>query len=147
MRRALAVAIIVWGMGGAAPAQLTASRGEITVYMEGFRSDAGEARVALFSSKDGFPDATAQARKVARVNIKNYEARADLTDVPYGTYAVAVLHDENSNGVMDRNLFKVPTEGYGASNNPAGSMERLDFDDAKFALAQKSLVIHVYMQY
>jgi uncharacterized protein (DUF2141 family) len=147
MKRAISVAVILLGLGGAAPAQLTASRAEITVFMEGFRDDAGEARVALFSSKDGFPEVTAKARKVVRVNIKNYEARADFTDVPYGTYAVAVLHDENSNGILDRNFFKVPTEGYGASNNPTGSMERLDFDDAKFALRQKSLVLHIYIQY
>lgn len=147
MTRAISVAIILLGFGVATPAQLTASRAEITVFMEGFRDDAGEVRVALFSSKDGFPEEIAKARKVVRVNIKNYEARADFTDVPYGTYAVAVLHDENSNGTLDRNFFKVPTEGYGASNNPAGSMERLDFDDAKFALRQKSLVLHIYIQY
>lgn len=147
MSRAIFVATILLALSGAAPAQLTASRGEITVYMEGFRSEAGEARVALFGSKEGFPEGVAKARKVLRVPVRDYEARADFTDVPYGTYAVAVLHDENSNGAMDRNFFNVPTEGYGASNNPTGSMERLDFDDAKFALDKKILVIRVHLQY
>lgn len=147
MERAAALCAILLFAAAFAPAQLTASRGEITVYAEGLRSEAGEVRVALFSSADGFPEEVAKARKVMRVKIKNYLARADLTDIPYGTYAVAVLHDENANGVLDRNVFKVPTEGYGASNNPGGVMERAIFDDAKFELFQKSLVLHVQMQY
>jgi uncharacterized protein (DUF2141 family) len=147
MKRAIPAFVILLFVAGVTPGQLTASRGEITVFLEGFRSEAGEARVALFDSDDGFPEGVAKARKVAHVQIKGYEARADFTDVPYGTYAVAVLHDENANGILDRNFFKVPTEGYGASNNPAGASERVSFDDAKFALFQKTLVIHIHLRY
>lgn len=147
MKRAKILLAALLAAAAFAPAQLTASRGEITVYAEGLRSEAGEVRVALFESSDGFPEEVAKARKVVRVKIKNYLARADLTDIPYGTYAVAVIHDENANGMLDRNVFKVPTEGYGASNNPGGVMERAQFNDATFELFQKSLVIHVQMQY
>jgi uncharacterized protein (DUF2141 family) len=147
MKRVIALSTALLAAAAFAPAQLTASRGEITVYAEGLRSEAGEVRVALFESSDGFPEEVAKARKVVRVEINNYLARADLTDIPYGTYAVAVIHDENANGMLDRNAFKVPTEGYGASNNPGGVMERAQFNDAKFELFQKSLVIHVQMQY
>ncbi len=147
MKRAIPTFVILLSVAGVTPGQLTASRAEITVFVEGFRSEAGEARVALFDADDGFPDVGATAREVAHVSIKDYGARADFTDVPYGTYAVAVLHDENGNGILDRNFFKVPTEGFGASNNPAGTTERISFDDAKFALFQKTLVIHIHLRY
>ncbi|HUV86091.1 MAG TPA: DUF2141 domain-containing protein [bacterium] len=147
MKRAVPAFVILLLAVGVTPAQLTASRGEITVFAEGFRSEAGEARVALFDASDGFPEEAAKAREVARVEIRDYEARADFTDLPYGTYAVAVLHDENANGVLDRNFFKVPTEGYGASNDPGGTTERVSYDDAKFALFQKFLVIRIHMRY
>jgi len=147
MKRAIPTFVILLSVAGVTPGQLTASRAEITVFVEGFRSEAGEARVALFDSDGGFPEGVAKARKVAQVKIKGYEARADFADVPYGTYAVAVLHDENANGILDRNFFEVPTEGYGASNNPAGTTERISFDDAKFALYQKTLVIHIHLRY
>jgi uncharacterized protein (DUF2141 family) len=147
MKRAIPAFVILLSVAGVTPGQLTASRGEITIFVEDFRSEAGEARVALFDADDGFPEGVAKARKVAHVTIKGYEARADFTDVPYGTYAVAVLHDENANGILDRNFFKVPTEGYGASNNPTGKAERISFDDAKFALYQKTLVIHSHLRY
>lgn len=147
MKRAIAALVILLSVAGVAPGQLTASRGEITVFVEGFRSEAGEARVALFDSDDGFPEGVAKARKVARVKVKDYQARADFADMPYGSYAVAVLHDENANGLLDRNFFKVPIEGYGASNDPGGPTENINFGDAKFALYQKTLVIHIHLRY
>lgn len=147
MKRAIPAFVILLSVTGVTPGQLTASRGEITVFVEGFRSEAGEVRVALFGSDDGFPEGVAKARKVAHVKIKGYQARADFTDIPYGSYAVAVLHDENANGILDRNFFKVPFEGYGASNNPGGPTEQINFNDAKFALYQKTLVIHIHLRY
>jgi uncharacterized protein (DUF2141 family) len=31
-----------------------------------------------------------------------------INDVPHGDYGVAVFHDENSNGKMDKNVFGIP---------------------------------------
>jgi len=134
-------------LAAAAAAQLTASRGEITVIVENFRTDAGQARFALYRSEDGFPDEPAKAYKSAVVDVVDYKARTTFTDLPYGTYAVYVLHDENSNGYLDRNFFKVPTEGYGASNNAAGIMEMPVFDEAKVLLRSKQLTLRVDIQY
>jgi uncharacterized protein (DUF2141 family) len=147
MKHAIPAFVILLSTAGVTPGQLTASRAEATVFVDGFRSEAGEARVALFDAREGFPEEVAKAREVARVEIRDYEARVDFTDLPYGVYAVAVLHDENANGVLDRNFFKVPTEGYGASNNPAGTTERASYEDAKFALFQEFLVVRIHMRY
>jgi uncharacterized protein (DUF2141 family) len=131
----------------AASAQLTASRGEITVIVENLRADVGQVRFMLFRSEVGFPDEPARAYKTEVVDVKDYKAQATFTDLPYGTYAVYVLHDENSNGFLDKNFFKVPTEGYGASNNAAGIMEMPVFDEAKVLLRSKVLTLHVDIQY
>jgi uncharacterized protein (DUF2141 family) len=40
---------------------------------------------------------------------------ASLRGIPAGTYAVTVLHDENSDGKMDFNWIGMPTKGYGFS--------------------------------
>jgi uncharacterized protein (DUF2141 family) len=39
-------------------------------------------------------------------------------DLPSGTYALALIHDENGNGKLDT-TFGIPREGFGFSNNPA----------------------------
>lgn len=131
----------------AAGAQLTASRGEITVIVENLRADVGQVRFMLFRSEVGFPDEPARAFKTEVVDVKDYKAQATFTDLPYGTYAVYVLHDENSNGFLDRNFFKVPTEGYGASNNAADIMEMPEYEEAKVFLKSAVMTIRVEIQY
>ncbi len=147
MKKGMLVCAIVLAVAGAVPAQLTASRGEVTVIVENFRADAGQARFLLFRSEDGFPDEQPKAFKTVVVDVKNYKAQATFADLPYGTYAVYVLHDENANGILDKNFFKVPTEGYGASNNAAGIMEMPEFDDAEITLNSARLTIRVDIQY
>ncbi len=38
--------------------------------------------------------------------------------LPSGTYALALIHDENGNGKLDT-MMGIPKEGFGFSNNPA----------------------------
>ena len=45
-------------------------------------------------------------------------------DIPFGIYAVAIYHDINSNGKLDRNSLGIPTEGYAFSNNRFGIFGR-----------------------
>lgn len=41
----------------------------------------------------------------------------EFNDLLTGTYAVIALHDENTNGEMDKNFIGRPKEGFGTSNN------------------------------
>ena len=53
-------------------------------------------------------------------------------ELPAGTYAIGLFVD--ANGVMDRNLFKIPKEQYGFSNNARGTFGPPSFEDAPFYL-------------
>ncbi len=54
-------------------------------------------------------------------------------DLPAGTYAVAVYHDVNDNGKMDRVPFVgLPLEPYGFSNDARGAFGAPSFADASF---------------
>lgn len=147
MRRLVAWAVAAIAIAGPGSAQLTASRGEVTVLLHEFRTDAGQALVAIFKNEEGFPADFSRAYKTAAVEIRNYESRATFTDLPYGTYAVAVLHDENGNGVMDENFFKVPIEGTGASHDAGDALHPPEFRDAAFDLSTAQLTIHVNLRY
>ena len=37
--------------------------------------------------------------------------------IPKGAYALALFHDSNSNGILDKNFLGIPSERYGFSNN------------------------------
>ena len=51
-----------------------------------------------------------------------------------GSYAVAVLHDENTNGKNYRNYFGMPTEDWGVSNNIRPTMRAPTFEEARFQI-------------
>ncbi|MFH1825222.1 MAG: DUF2141 domain-containing protein [Candidatus Firestonebacteria bacterium] len=122
-------------------------KGKIIVLMDNFRSDKGEAKVALFNSKDGFPDNPKKAYKAIISKIENEKSEAIFTDIPFGVYAVGVLHDENSNGKMDTGWFGIPIEGFGASNDAKGFMGPPEFDKAKIKLISDSLSIKIKVNY
>jgi uncharacterized protein (DUF2141 family) len=121
-------------------------QGVIHVEIEGLRSDKGEVWCALYTSAKGFPkDATAaQARASSAATGKH--AVCEFAQVKPGTYAIAVYHDENSNGKLDTNFLGIPKEGVGASNDAKGHMGPPKFPDASFSFTgdRLQLVIHIH---
>jgi len=68
-------------------------------------------------------------REVAAVH-SGPQARCDFEDIVPGTYAFAVIHDENMNGKLDTNSLGVPKEGYGFSNDAKTSLGAPSFSAA-----------------
>jgi uncharacterized protein (DUF2141 family) len=141
MRLALAVAMLATFTGSA--------RGEtLVVEMRGFKSDKGKALVALFASKDGFPDHPKKAARRLEVDIKKGAAVAVLSDLAPGTYAVAVLHDEDGDKAMKTGLFGIPKEGFGASQDARGRFGPPSFGDAKLEIrAGRKVTTRIKMIY
>jgi len=54
--------------------------------------------------------------------------------LPSGSYAIAVVHDENGNNRLDTS-FGMPREGFGFSRNPVIRFGPPKFADAQFAVA------------
>ena len=122
------------------------SKGNLSIQITGFSSDEGEVLVTLFTSKDGFPTEADKAHKKLTGHIKNGKSHVVINDISYGEYAVAVLHDENKNGKMDRSIFGMPKEGNGASNNPESSGPP-KFEDAKFSFNSNISSIDINLKY
>jgi uncharacterized protein (DUF2141 family) len=59
-------------------------------------------------------------------------------EVPFGEYAVAVSHDLNGNGSLDRNFFGYPSEPFGFSKNFKPNLSSPDFSDCMFTFSQKN---------
>jgi uncharacterized protein (DUF2141 family) len=90
----------------------------IHVKILNIRNSTGTVACALFESSVGFPtEFLRSATNVMVIKIRKTQARCDFEDIPPGTYAIAVIHDENMNGRLDTNVFGIPTEGYGFSKD------------------------------
>ncbi|MFN4253501.1 MAG: DUF2141 domain-containing protein [Saprospiraceae bacterium] len=96
----------------------------------------GQICLAIFNSKETFMDAAkvahAQAVPVGKVG----SLEIQLPDLPPGQYAASVFHDLNSNGKLDTNLFGIPTEPYGFSNNVRPKFRAARWDEAVFQLKE-----------
>lgn len=110
---------------------------DLTVELKGLDSKKGNIRIALYREGDSFPSVTK--------NYKNKVQEASSTEIvfknlPSNTYAFAVYHDENANGVLDKNMFGVPTEKYAFSNNARETFSAPSFKSASFELNQDKKV-------
>ena len=111
-----------------------------------FRNADGALGCRLFSDAKGFPDA--DGTKTIRAAISGTKASCEFGSIPPGTYAVVVIHDENGNGKLDRNLLGIPSEGYGVTNNRTYALTSPKWDESTFTLAAgESIVLRVVLRY
>lgn len=105
----------------------------IEVSITGLRSTKGQVLVCLTTNRKAFPDCSKDKGSV-RMAVKAADAGDFLIHAPAnGTYAIAVVHDENSNNKMDVAIF-LPKEGFGFSRNPAITMGPPSFKSASFVV-------------
>jgi uncharacterized protein (DUF2141 family) len=111
--------------------QAEETSGTFIVHIEGLSDSEGYVMVSVFDSEEAYKKGSPKTAK-AKVEVADQKALAVFNDLKYGIYAVAVFHDRNANGKMDRNILGMPKESYGYSNNVRGSFGPPSFTKAKF---------------
>jgi len=85
----------------------------VHVEIGGLRNDKGKVMCALFSSANDFPKHADKAIMRSMAAIADGHAVCEFSGVAPGTYAVSVIHDENSNGRLDTNVIGIPARAWG----------------------------------
>ncbi|WP_211483697.1 DUF2141 domain-containing protein [Azotobacter chroococcum] len=112
------------------------------------RNSTGVIACALFESPVGFPaEFLRSAINIMVIKIKHTQARCDFEEIPQGTYALAVIHDENMNGKLDTNRLGAPTEGYGFSNDAKAFLKAPSFGAARFPYGGQNVVLTISLSY
>lgn len=120
----------------------------IHVRVLNIRNSTGAVACALFESPAGFPTGFLRsATNIVIMKIRDTQARCDFEDIPSGTYALAVIHDENVNGELDTNWLGVPTEGYGFSNDAKALLGAPSFSSASFLYDGQNLELTISLRY
>ncbi|WP_410279426.1 DUF2141 domain-containing protein [Guyparkeria sp.] len=120
----------------------------IHVTIEDIRNSTGKVACALFESPAGFPrEFVKSATHIAMLEIRDTRARCHFLDIPPGTYALAVIHDENLDGELATNWLGVPTEGYGFSNDLTAMLSAPSFEDARFEYDGRDLEMTITLDY
>lgn len=144
---ALLFALVVKIPGLGLPQSESAQANVIHVEIEALRNDNGYVFCALFSSRDGFPKENQKAVVRLRSSVSDRKATCVFCGILPGTYAVAVFHDENSNGKLDTKFMGIPREGVGASNDAKGHLGPPKFEAAAFRFSGGVLNLKIRINY
>lgn len=106
----------------------------------GLRSDRGKVRVGVFNEPASWLKKAAASQVL---DIEGRRAEGLLEHLPFGEYGLAVYHDENGNGKLDRNFVGMPREPYGFSNNARRAVGAPAWEKARFTVASASVQTEV----
>jgi uncharacterized protein (DUF2141 family) len=118
----------------------------LSVTITDLRNHKGDLVFGVFTQADGFPNVRAKS-VYWEVKPADADRVTFTTHLPPGRYAAGVLHDENKNGEMDKNLAGIPTEGYGVTNNPKPRLRKATFEEATFTLPPEGKEMTISVQY
>ena len=118
----------------------------VLIEVSGFKNTRGTLNCRLFSKAADFPDD--EGIVTLRVPITGPNTSCSFSNVEPGTYAIAVVHDENGNGKLDKNFVGVPSEGYGVSNNKTYALSAPKWNESTFTLGtNESKTLQVKLRY
>ena len=89
--------------------------GNLTIRVNGLLNDQGKVITNLFREGDEVMKID-KAYLHAQATISDKQTVLVFQNLKYGKYAVSVFHDENDNGKLDHNMFRMPAEPLGFSN-------------------------------
>ncbi len=139
-------AVLTLALANSALAEAPKSLVTVEATITGVRSAKGNVLVCMTANAKAYPDCgkDPKSRKLS------LPARAAMTakfeDVAPGTYAIALIHDENGNNKMDLAVF-LPKEGFGMSRNPKIGMGPPSFKSAAFAVGADGVKLPITMKY
>jgi uncharacterized protein (DUF2141 family) len=117
--------------------------GDLTIRVDDVKRAEGQVMAALYDSAGSF---LKHSVKAGAAPAATGSTTIVLKDVPAGEYGIALYHDANGNGKMDRNLMGIPSEDYAFSNNALGNMGPPPFEQAKFAVPQAGTTVTVSLR-
>jgi len=120
----------------------------VNVKIQNIGNNTGVIACAIFESDKGFPDKFLKfASKIMITQISGTDASFEFSDILPGKYAIAVIHDENYNGELDKNFFGIPKEGYGFSSGAEVTLSAPSFSDAAFLYDGGVLQMSIKLNY
>ena len=106
----------------------------------------GELYIAWYNSSADFRESSkAVYSRIVAVTGKELIA-VPFDSIQAGTYAIAVFFDRNKNGKLDTNLFGVPTEKYGFSNNVYPLVRAASFEEAALKVGTAPATISIRLK-
>jgi uncharacterized protein (DUF2141 family) len=124
------------------------SRSNVTVVINNIKQDSGRVCFRVYASEKGFPFSSKNEVQSGCVEKTGRVIKKQFSGLKPGKYAVTVIDDRNRDGKLNTDLFGIPQEGFGVSNNPTVSVTTgtPKFSKASFPVNQNT-VVNIQMKY
>lgn len=113
--------------------------------IQAIKHNQGKLYVQIFKGEQDYKQGKAYNATI--VKAKEGNITVTFNDLEKGDYAIRYFHDENDNGDMDTNLFGLPVEGYGFSNNAKVSFGPPSYQEMSFQVAEQLVKTHSTVNY
>lgn len=110
----------------------------LSIEIENIKKNKGFVMIAIHNQGNFLKSRLVEKKITTDQNIAIFS-----TDLEEGNYAVAIYQDENGNQKLDTNLFGVPIEAYGFSNQARPKFRAPTFEEAKINLRGQSKTIKI----
>jgi uncharacterized protein (DUF2141 family) len=120
----------------------------LNVVVNGIHHQKGEICFRVYANEKGFPMSSTSEAQSGCVKITGTSVKKEFSGLKPGTYAVAVVDDQNGDRKLNKDFFGIPKEGFGISKNPTVSIQTGSpkFRDASFVV-NKNTTVRIIMKY
>lgn len=111
------------------------------------RNHNGKVLISVCATPEEYPYKPFRTYEVCKDSLCAGNLRKVITDLHPGTYAIALLDDENNSGQMDYNRLGIPVEGFAFANNVKPFLSRPDYDRCLITLKPGTNRMHLIVRY
>ena len=118
----------------------------LEITFTGIRNNKGLMAIGINKSPEGWPRQPDLAPNWKKTGINGGNMTVKVEGLDYGTYAVSVLDDENSNLEMDM-FLGIPKEGFGFSKDAKVGLSPPKFEECSFRIEAPVKKIAIAIRY
>lgn len=115
--------------------------GDLVVNIGNIKKEKGMIWIGLYDSKEDLFIKEKSILRSIKVD-KLGQTQITIDKVAFGTYAMAIFHDENNNGELDKNMFGIPKEPYAFANWPKSKWRAPFYEELTFDFSETNQVIN-----
>lgn len=121
------------------------NRGKLVLEVDNISSTEGVIWVGIYDSPSSF---LVKEKAIVEGFSIEKQGKLEVTfpEMSYGTYAIALFHDINNNGELDRNFIGIPSEPFAFSQRPRSKWRLPRFEEVKFKFRDDGQVLHTYLK-
>jgi uncharacterized protein (DUF2141 family) len=115
----------------------------VKIKLSNIKNQKAPIHLGFYKQENDFPADGKQAFEFKATPNGKDTLTVSLPSVPPGDFAIAVYQDVNQNGRLDTNLFGMPKEPFGFSQNVHPKLSKPSFADCRITIAKAGQVVTI----